>query len=60
MRELSGGLIQNETANQETSDSEPSLIHATKTKNKEAVDGSHWFSWLNKISIGQYRTPLYY
>jgi hypothetical protein len=37
MRELSGGLIQNETANQETDDSEPSQIHATKTEKEEAI-----------------------
>jgi hypothetical protein len=32
MRELSGGLIQNETDNQETVESEPSQIHATKAE----------------------------
>ena len=60
MQEFSGQLIQNETGYQETGDSELSQLHATKKLMREAVEDSHWFSWLAKVSIGQYRTPLYY
>jgi len=37
MRELSGGLIQNETANQETGESEPSQVHTKKAEKEEAI-----------------------
>jgi hypothetical protein len=60
MQEFSGQLIQNETGYQETGDSELSQLHATKTEKEEVAEDSGWFSWLAKVSIGQYRTPLYY
>ena len=44
----------------ETADQEVSQVPATITENKEAVKGSRRFSWLKKVSFGQYRTPLYY
>ena len=37
MRELSGGLIQNETDIQETDESEPSQVPATKAEKEEAI-----------------------
>jgi hypothetical protein len=37
MRELSGGLIQNETAIQETDESEPFQVHDTKKEKEEAI-----------------------
>ena len=60
MNEYSGGLLQMDTNFLETADQEVSRVPDTKTENKEAVKGSHRFSWLKKVSFGQYRTPLYY
>jgi hypothetical protein len=60
MKEFSGGLIQKDTTFLETADQEVSPVPVTKTEINEVVDGSRWFSWLKKVSFGQYRTPLYY
>jgi len=60
MKEFSGGLIQKDTTFLETADQEVSPVPATKTEINEVADGSRWFSWLKKVSFGQYRTPLYY
>jgi hypothetical protein len=37
MRELSGGLIQNESANQENGGSELSQVHGTKKEKEEPI-----------------------
>ena len=59
--EFTGGLIQKDTTTfVETGISELSHLPANKLDKKEGNDGSRWLSWLNKVSIGQYRTPLYY
>ena len=60
MKEFSGGLIQKDATFIEAGDQEPSQLPATISVNKEDLDDSRWFSWLKKISFGQYRTPLYY
>jgi hypothetical protein len=61
MREFSGELIQKDpTTFKGSDDTEPSIPPETKTENNERIDNSFWFSWLKKVSIGQYRTPLYY
>ena len=61
MKEFSGGLIQKDTTFIETADLEPSHFPATKKiGKKESIVGSSWFSWLKKVSVGKYRTPLYY
>jgi hypothetical protein len=61
MREFSGELIQKDpTTLKGSDDTEPSIPSETKTENNERIDDSSWFSWLKMVSIGQYRTPLYY
>jgi hypothetical protein len=58
MREFSGELIQKDPTTFDNS--EPSIPPDTKTESNKRIDDSSWFSWLKKVSIGQYRTPLYY
>ena len=61
MREFSGELIQKDpTTFKGSDDTEPSIPPETKTENNELINDSSWFSWLKMVSIGQYRTPLYY
>jgi hypothetical protein len=60
MKEFSGGLLQKDTTFLETAEQDVSQVPAAKTENKEVGRGSRWFSWLKKVSFGQYRTPLYY
>ena len=52
MKEYTGGLIQKDTTLIETGYSEPSQIPAAKTENKESINGSRWFSWVKKFSLG--------
>jgi hypothetical protein len=58
--EFIGGLIQKDTTFVETGISELSHLPATKPYKRFGIEGSRWLSWLKKVSIGQYRTPLYY
>jgi hypothetical protein len=61
MREFSGELIQKDpTTFKGSDDTEPSIPPETKTENNERIEDSWWISCLKKVSIGQYRTPLYY
>jgi hypothetical protein len=61
MREFSGELIQKDpTTFKGSDDTEPSIPPETKTENNNLIDDSYLFSWLKNVSIGQYRTPLYY
>ena len=59
-KEFTGGLIQKDSSMLETGGSEPSHLLAPKPDNKEGIDDSPWLSWLKKVSIGKYRTPMYY
>jgi hypothetical protein len=60
MKQFSGGLLQEDTTLLETAVQDDSQVPAAKTENKEVSRCSRWFSWLKKVSFGQYRTPLYY
>jgi hypothetical protein len=61
MKEFSGGLLQEDTTLLESAVQDVSQVPVVKTEeNKEVGRVTRWFSWLKKVSFGQYRTPLYY
>ena len=58
--EFTGGLIQKDTTFVETGITEVSQLPAAKPDNKDGIDNYSWLSCLKTVSVGQYRTPLYY